>query len=312
MKWRACLVFQEQQAHFLCSLFNHSKRRKKGYYASIISPLTISLLTISPLAISPLTRPPAWLRPLFPGTEWRAAPAGPTGRPRLYLTFDDGPIPEETPWVLEQLAAYQAPATFFCVGDNLARHPEIARAARAAGHRLGNHTQHHRSAWNTPRAEYLAGVAACEALLGYEGGRVGGQELGGEGKRVRGQELGVEGRRVGGQEGTASEQRALTLTHLPSYPQPLKLFRPPYGRLTWPVLRALRAQQYRVIMWSLLTRDYDASLAPERALRLTLAATRPGDIMVLHDSRKASRSLRFLLPRLLAHYSELGYEFRTL
>ena len=241
--------------------------------------------------MNPLTRPPAWLRPLFPGTEWRGAPAGPMGRPRLYLTFDDGPIPDETPWVLEQLAAYQAPATFFCVGDNLARHPAIARAALAAGHRLGNHTQHHRSAWSTPRAEYLAGVAACEALLGYEGGMVGGQE------RID------------------SKLLDSMPTRLPSHPHTLTnppLFRPPYGRLTWPVLRALRAQHYRVVMWSLLTRDYDASLAPERGLRLTLAATRPGDIVVLHDSRKASRSLRFLLPRLLAHYSELGYEFAAL
>ena len=114
---------------------------------------------------NPLTRPPGWLQPLFPGSEWRGAPAGPTGRPRLYLTFDDGPIPDETPWVLAQLAAYGAKGTFFCVGDNLARHPEIARAALAAGHRLGNHTQHHRSAWRTPRAAYLAGVAACELLL---------------------------------------------------------------------------------------------------------------------------------------------------
>lgn len=204
--------------------------------------------------------------------------------------------------MLEQLAAYQAPATFFCVGDNLARHPEIARAARAAGHRLGNHTQHHRSAWSTPRAEYLAGVAACETLLlGYEGGRVGGDEF-----------LGDEGKEVGGQKGIDNE---FPYTLLPPYPHTQvtsPLFRPPYGRLTWPVLRALRAQQYRVIMWSLLTRDYDASLAPERALRLTLAATQPGDILVLHDSRKASRSLRFLLPRLLAHYRELGYEFATL
>ncbi len=232
---------------------------------------------------NPLTRPPAWLRPVFPGTEWRGAPAGPTGRPRLYLTFDDGPIPEETPWVLEQLAAYQAKATFFCVGDNLVRYPDIARAALAAGHRLGNHTQHHRSAWNTPRAEYLAGVAECQVFLqGYEGRR---GEL--------------------GHEKLNSYSSAL----LPSCPQPL--FRPPYGRLTWPVLRQLRPE-YRIIMWSLLTRDYDRDLTPERALRLTLAATRPGDIVVLHDSLKASRSLRFLLPRLLAHYSALGYEFVTL
>jgi len=218
---------------------------------------------------------------VFPGTEWRAAPASPTGRPRLYLTFDDGPIPEETPWVLEQLAAYGAKATFFCVGDNLARYPAIARAALAAGHRLGNHTQHHRSAWNTPRPAYLAGVAACQEVL-------------------------VE---VIGQEG---QVRGDAASALPAPALEAPLFRPPYGRLTWPVLRALRAQHYRVIMWSLLTRDYDPDLAPEQALRLTLAATRPGDIVVLHDSRKASRSLRFLLPRLLAYYAGLGYEFAAL
>ncbi|MBO2031755.1 polysaccharide deacetylase family protein [Siccationidurans ginsengisoli] len=237
---------------------------------------------------NPLTRPPAWLRPVFPGSEWRAVPAGPTGRPRLYLTFDDGPIPEETPWVLEQLANYKALGTFFCVGDNLARYPDIARAALAAGHRLGNHTQHHRSAWNTPRAEYLAGVAECEKLLAASYRALAVSSWAAKSEKLIDEQLIAN-----------------------SYQLAAKLFRPPYGRLTWPVLRQLR-QRYRVVMWSLLTRDYDPDLAPERALRLALAATRPGDIVVLHDSRKASRSLRFLLPRLLAHYSELGYEFATL
>jgi len=169
------------------------------------------------------------------------------------------------------------------------RYPEIACAALAAGHRLGNHTQHHRSAWNTPRATYLAGVAECQGLL-----------------------QGYEDRRVGGKDGQiAGDDKLSSYPPTPSLSYPQNLFRPPYGRLTWPVLRALRPE-YRIIMWSLLTRDYDPDLAPERALRLALAATRPGDIMVLHDSRKASRSLRFLLPRLLAHYSELGYEFSAL
>jgi peptidoglycan/xylan/chitin deacetylase (PgdA/CDA1 family) len=243
----------------------------------LLLPLT-HLFGFVLLLPNPLTRPPAWLRPVFPGSEWRGAPASPTGRPRLYLTFDDGPIPEETPWVLEQLAAYGAQGTFFCVGDNLARYPEIASAALAAGHRLGNHTQHHRSAWNTPRTEYLAGVAECEKNL----------EL------------------IRMTRAVAIQPSSLNLQHTQ-----LPLFRPPYGRLTWPVLRQLRTH-YRVVMWSLLTRDYDPDLAPERALRLALAATRPGDIVVLHDSHKASRSLRFLLPRLLAHYSQLGYEFATL
>jgi len=223
---------------------------------------------------------------LFPGTEWRAAPASPTGRPRLYLTFDDGPIPDETPWVLEQLAAHQARGTFFCVGDNLARHPEVARAALAAGHRLGNHTQHHRSAWNTPRAAYLAGVEECARNLELVM-----QQVAALAPVVQ----------------DANKEHASFSAQMPG----AQLFRPPYGRLTWPVLRQLRPH-YRVMMWSLLTRDYDPGLAPERALRLTLAATRPGDIVVLHDSRKASRSLRFLLPRLLAHYGEQGYEFAAL
>jgi peptidoglycan/xylan/chitin deacetylase (PgdA/CDA1 family) len=243
---------------------------------------------------NPLTRPPAWLRPIFPGSEWRGAPAGPTGRPRLYLTFDDGPIPEETPWVLEQLAAHQAPATFFCVGDNLGRHPHIARAALAAGHRLGNHTQHHLSAWRTPRAAYLADVAACQRSLECLVPSAWYLETAEQSQLLGNQQLTLD----------TKHQAQSTKYQIP-------LFRPPYGRLTWPVLRQLRAE-YRVIMWSLLTRDYDRDLAPERALRLTLAATRPGDIVVLHDSCKASRSLRFLLPRLLAHYGDLGYEFATL
>ena len=247
--------------------------------------------------VNPLTRPPTWLRSLFPGAEWQGASQGPEGRPRLYLTFDDGPIPDETPWVLAQLAAYDARATFFCVGDNLRRHPDIARAVLAAGHRLGNHTQHHQSAWQVTRSEYLAGVAETSLAIA--------QLL-----AVSSQPLAV----------SFSPTAVVLPDSLPPSGELLanshqltdNLFRPPHGRLTWPVLRALRAQNYRVIMWSLLTRDYDAGLAPERALRLALAATRPGDIVVLHDSRKASRSLRYLLPRLLAHYAALGYDFAAL
>ncbi len=213
-----------------------------------------------------LTRPPRLLHALLPGCEWTGPRTTAAGAPVVYLTFDDGPIPEETPWVLEQLAAFQAKATFFCVGENLGRYPEIARAALAAGHRLGNHTHHHRNAWAATRPDYLAEVATCQKeldpLLGSE-----------------------------------------------SAEQPL--FRPPYGRLTWPLLRTLRPT-FRVIMWSVLTRDYDPTLTPEACLRFALAAVRPGDIIVFHDSRKASARLRFVLPRLLAHCAEKGYQFQAL
>lgn len=239
-----------------------------------------------------LTRPPRLLHRLLPGAEWQGPATGPSGRPRLYLTFDDGPIPEETPWVLAQLAKYGAKATFFCVGDNLARYPEIARATLAAGHRLGNHTQHHRSAWQTPRAEYLAGVAECQQTL--------------DALVATGPQLLTDSAVVS----AAFEQKPSAISHQPSANQK-PLFRPPYGRLTWPLLRALRPQ-FRVVQWSVLTRDYDPRLAPAECLRLTLAAARPGDILVFHDSRKASARLRYVLPNVLTYFARRGYEFRSL
>ncbi|GAB3849215.1 polysaccharide deacetylase family protein [Hymenobacter terrigena] len=214
-----------------------------------------------------LTRPPRLLHALLPGCEWTGPATTPAGAPVVYLTFDDGPIPEETPWVLEQLALFQAKATFFCVGENLVRYPEIARAALAAGHRLGNHTHRHRSAWATARPDYLADVAVCQAQI---------DKLLNE----------------AGQTAPA-------------------LFRPPYGRLTWPLLPAL-GRDFRVIMWSVLTRDYDPGLSPETCLRFALDAIRAGDVVVFHDSRKASARLRYVLPRVLAHLAGQGFQFATL
>ncbi|GAB2476515.1 polysaccharide deacetylase [Hymenobacter qilianensis] len=209
-----------------------------------------------------LTRPPALLHSLFPGCEWQH----PTAERILYLTFDDGPIPEETPWVLDQLADYKASATFFCVGDNVQRYPSIAQRTVAEGHRLANHTHHHLSAWAHSRATYLQDVAQCQQVL--------------------------------------TERSLLEAGKRP-------LLRPPYGRLTWPLLRRLRPQ-YRLIMWSVLTQDYDQNLPAERCLHQSIAATRPGDIVVFHDSQKARRNLRFVLPRYLAHFAEQGFTFASL
>jgi len=253
-----------------------------------------------------MTRPPKLLHALLPGCEWTVASAT-SSTPVIYLTFDDGPIPDETPWVLEQLAQFNARATFFCVGDNVARYPEIARAALAAGHRLGNHTQHHRSAWQTTRTEYLEEVAACNRTL---------QVVLGDDKV-----LGI-GYSVSGQEYPPPNTQPLIPN--PEYPTPSPqsqipaphslaklLFRPPYGRLTRALIRELKLD-YRVIMWSVLTRDYDPDLAPEKCLRQTLAAVRPGDIVVFHDSRKASARLRYVLPRMLAHFAGRGFRFEAL
>ena len=99
---------------------------------------------------------PRWVQRLLPAYQWR----GPTDTaPTLYLTFDDGPIPEVTPWVLDQLAAYGAKATFFCVGANVQRHPALYARLLAEGHQTGNHTQHHLDGWRYSTAAYMADVA---------------------------------------------------------------------------------------------------------------------------------------------------------
>ncbi|WP_210489157.1 polysaccharide deacetylase family protein [Rufibacter aurantiacus] len=206
-------------------------------------------------------RTPPVLPWLFPKVWWRRPVSGKT----IFLTFDDGPIPEVTPFVLEQLAAFNAKATFFCVGENLERHPEIAQEVLAQGHVLANHTQQHVKAWNYTPAAYRDQVVLCQAVL---------EKIG---------------------------------------PKPVgkKLFRPPHGQLTWRHLRML-APEYQVVMWSTLTYDFDASLAPEKCLDKAISITGPGSVVVMHDSLKAERNLRFVLPRLLRHFSGLGYSFKTL
>lgn len=115
----------------------------------------------------PLIRTPAWIPFLFPKRIWRMREAAPV----LYLTFDDGPTPGITEFVLDCLAAYQAKATFFCIGNNVRRHPELARRIAAEGHSIGNHTENHKNGWKTGHAAYLedvaAGQASLQSVLGY-------------------------------------------------------------------------------------------------------------------------------------------------
>lgn len=192
------------------------------------------------------TRIPRAVPPLFPEFLWRG-----TG-PSVHLTFDDGPHPEWTPFVLDQLERHGQKATFFCVGDNIRRHPEVFDRIRREGHSYGNHTMRHESGWTTGTFAYLRSHLECDALTGSG------------------------------------------------------LFRPPYGRLTKGQARAI-GRRDRIVMWDVLTGDFDAKRTAEDCWASTVQALRPGSIAVMHDSEKAAERLEGLLPRLLAHLSDQGW-----
>lgn len=202
-------------------------------------------------------RNPFFLPWLYPGLTWRM----PSVEKSLYLTFDDGPVHGPTEFVLDQLSRVSAKATFFCIGDNVRKHPDVFDRILSEGHAVGNHTFHHLSGWKTPVEEYVANVQQCDAVL----------QAGGKNP---------------------------------------PLFRPPYGRITRRQIS--RLNDYRIIMWDVLTNDYARDLSPEACLRGSLAATRNGSIVVFHDSLKAEKNMTYVLPRYLDHFASRGYSFRSL
>ncbi|TAE12411.1 MAG: polysaccharide deacetylase family protein [Bacteroidetes bacterium] len=199
---------------------------------------------------------PRWLHYLQPDYVWRRQDAPPR---TLFLTFDDGPIPEVTPFVLDTLAQYNAKATFFCVGDNVRKHPDILQQVLAQGHSIGNHTYNHLNGWKTDNETYLANVESCTACL----------------------------------------------------PEGTTMFRPPYGKLKRSQRNALKGK-YKLIMWNLLTYDFDNTFPPAHCLYQTKRYTKEGAIIVFHDSLKAERNLRYVLPLYLEWATHNGYTFEKL
>ncbi len=109
-----------------------------------------------------IERPPLLYRLLFPEAIWRI---NKRKRRVVYLTFDDGPIPEQTPWVLDILDRYGVKATFFMVGDNVRRNPDLLAEVRRRGHSVGNHTMHHLQGMKVTARRYLRDVSEADALI---------------------------------------------------------------------------------------------------------------------------------------------------
>lgn len=185
----------------------------------------------------------------------------------LYLTFDDGPVPGPTEFVLELLKKAGAMASFFCIGDNIRKHPAIFRTILNHGHAIGNHTYNHLNGWKTGTDDYEKNVLRCSDEIAAQG---------------------------------AGE-----------YAPGISLFRPPFGRIRSSQINRL-IPKYKIIMWDVLSIDYNHNLLPEKCLKNTIGAARAGSIIVFHDSLKAERNLNYVLPRFVEHCQDKGFIFKTL
>lgn len=195
-----------------------------------------------------IARIPGLLSRTFRSLTWNL----PNGDNTVYLTFDDGPTPVVTEWVLETLDQFGARATFFCLGNNVTRHPGIYSKILDKGHAVGNHSFSHVKGFRTPTRAYLDDIRKASGVIRSD------------------------------------------------------LFRPPYGRiLPWQVKRV--KEEYNIVMWSVLSVDYNQKISGEQVVRNVVRNIRPGSIIVFHDSVKASRNLYFALPRVLEDIREKGY-----
>jgi peptidoglycan/xylan/chitin deacetylase (PgdA/CDA1 family) len=180
-----------------------------------------------------------------------------SGEKNLFITFDDGPEPEVTQEVLDILARYNAKATFFMVGENVQRYPEIVQRIIAEGHSIGNHTYNHLNGVKVPDITYFKNIQKAAEVIES------------------------------------------------------KLYRPPYGRIRTRQIAELK-KRYRIVLWSVLSGDFDVKISPEKCLNNVLRYSKSGSIIVFHDSQKAKERMLPALRGTLAHFSEKGFRFRAI
>ncbi len=178
---------------------------------------------------------------------------------KIYLTFDDGPTPKITAWVLDQLKSNGAKATFFCIGKNIDNEPSLFSRIITEGHSIGNHTFNHLNGWKTKQKKYLENCEKCDSILNQN-----------------------------------------------SYS---KIFRPPYGKIKPSQSKKLRQSGYKIIMWDVLSADYEMNNTPEKCLDNVLFNVESGSIIVFHDSLKAFQNLEYVLPKCLEILKQRGFVF---
>jgi len=195
------------------------------------------------------------IKKLFSNYVWDI----PNNENKVYLTFDDGPTPEITQWTLNQLKEYNAKATFFCIGDNVRKYPEIFQKVINEGHSIGNHTFNHLNGWKTSTKDYIENTNRCD-------------------EETRNSKL-----------------------------KTRNVFRPPYGKIKPSQSKILRKLGYKIIMWDIISYDFDATISKEQCLENVLKNVQTGSIIVFHDSKKAFTNLEYVLPRTLEFLNENGF-----
>jgi peptidoglycan/xylan/chitin deacetylase (PgdA/CDA1 family) len=241
-----------------------------------------------------LTKTPYLLKKIYPKQlVWNKTRAERV----IYLTFDDGPIPIVTPWVIKTLKKFNAKATFFCIGDNIIKHPEIFEQLKADGHAIGNHTFNHLKGWKTDDETYLSNFLKCQQLTQTNMfrppyGRIKKSQI----KSILSEDivLSNEYSVLGQKDFETKEQRAKSKDDL-QIPSTLN-----HKPLT------------SIIMWDVLSGDFDPSLNPSKCLQNVLKHTENVSVVVFHDSLKAWDRLEFVLPRALEAWRKEGFEFGTL
>ena len=204
-----------------------------------------------------LIKTPFWLRAIYSNCTWKM----PAKDKVIYLTFDDGPDPEATPFVLAYLKKYNAKATFFCIGNNVLKHPNIYESVLKDGHRVGNHTYDHLNGWQTENQLYIENVKDAKNMIESN------------------------------------------------------LFRPPYGRIKKSQIKLLKQSDSlpnHIIMWDVLSGDFDQKIDGETCARNVIKNTVPGSIIVFHDSQKAWDRISVALPIVLEYFSNLGYRMELI
>ena len=202
-----------------------------------------------------------WIKKIFNNLVWDV----PNSENKIYLTFDDGPIPEVTEWVLDILKSEGIKATFFCIGDNIKKHPEIYKRILIEGHQTGNHTFNHLNGWKTETNHYIDNFKLCE---------------------------------------TEHLKLPIAIGTEHSF-----LFRPPYGKIKPSQSKAIRQLGYKIIMWDVLSYDFDPTISVEKCLENVISNTEQGSIIVFHDSLKAEKNLRFALPKAIQILKDKGFVF---